>query len=270
MRTRNLVGMIFVCIFFCSAFGQQTKSPASANVMVPRLIRFGGVLQSSESKALGRNVGITFALYKDNQGGAPLWIETQNVPLDATGRYNVLLGATKAEGVPIELFTTGQAQWLGVRVENQPEQSRVLLVSVPYALKAQEAETLAGKPVSQFVSTDTLKEQVRREVRAQVQPNAAIKVSSTPFIAATVSGATNFSDNTTDQVVGVQQNGTGVAISAAAPANNGIVSTTGSATGIAVYGKATSTAAGLSYGLRGDAVGPNGRGFEAWRREAQV
>src|SRR6266853_4634554 len=49
------------------------------------------------------------------------------------------------------LFTSGDARWLGVQVENQKEQSRVLLVSVPYALKAADAETVGGKPPSAFM-----------------------------------------------------------------------------------------------------------------------
>ena len=86
------------------------------------------------------------------EGGAPLWLETQNVALDAKGRYDVLLGAEHAEGVPMDVFTSGEARWLGVQAQGQPgEQPRVLLVSVPYALKAADASTLGGLPASAFV-----------------------------------------------------------------------------------------------------------------------
>jgi len=61
-----------------------------------------------------------------------------------------LLGASTTEGVPLELFSANQAQWLGVQPEGQAEQ-RILLVSVPYALKAADAETLGGIPASSFV-----------------------------------------------------------------------------------------------------------------------
>jgi hypothetical protein len=96
-------------------------------------------------------MGMTFALYQEQQGGAPLWVETQNVQLDSTGHYSVLLGSTKSEGLPSDMFASNQAQWLGVRPEGQDELPRVLLVSVPYALKAGDAETLGGKPLSAFV-----------------------------------------------------------------------------------------------------------------------
>jgi hypothetical protein len=64
-----------------------------------------------------------------------------------------LLGANSPNGVPAELFTSGEARWLGVQAERQHEQSLVLLVSVPYALKAGDAQTLGGLPPSAFMQT---------------------------------------------------------------------------------------------------------------------
>jgi len=96
-------------------------------------------------------VGITFALYSEPTGGAALWLETQNVTADNNGHYTALLGSTKPEGLPAELFTSEQARWVGVQVSGQPEQPRVLLVSAPYALKAGDAETVGGLPPSAFV-----------------------------------------------------------------------------------------------------------------------
>ena len=77
--------------------------------------------------------GLVFAIYKDQQGGAPLWTEIQNVVTDGEGRYNVLLGATQSGGLPAELFTSGAPRWLGVQAQTpgEQEQPRVLLVSVP-------------------------------------------------------------------------------------------------------------------------------------------
>src|SRR4029077_18245298 len=84
------------------------------------------------------------------------WMETQNVTPDAHGSYTVLLGANRTNGVPAELFASGGGRWLEVQVERQAEQPRILLVSVPYALKAKDAETLGGKPASAFLTTETL------------------------------------------------------------------------------------------------------------------
>ncbi len=118
---------------------------------MPRLVRFAGTARDLNGSPLTGVVGITFSLYAEQNGGAPLWLETQNVQADTNGRYSVLLGTTKADGLPAELFTSEQARWVGVQVSGQAEQARVLLVSAPYALKAGDAETVGGLPASAFV-----------------------------------------------------------------------------------------------------------------------
>ena len=113
---------------------------------MPPLIKVSGTLANTQG-----TVGVTFALYAEQTGGAPLWLETQNVTPDANGRYTIYLGANHANGVPLNLFASGEAQWLGVQPEGQPEQARAQLVSVPYALTAGDAQTLGGQPLSAFV-----------------------------------------------------------------------------------------------------------------------
>ncbi len=122
-------------------------SVAQSATTVPTMVKFSGTVQGKPTSI----IGVTFALYKDQQGGAPLWLETQSVSLDGSGRYTVQLGATLPAGLPKELFASGEARWLGVQAESQPEQPRVLLLSVPYALKAADAETVGGFPPSSFV-----------------------------------------------------------------------------------------------------------------------
>lgn len=113
---------------------------------VPHLIRFSGTAQGAPVNP----AAIRFAWYAGDRGGAPLWTETQTVRTTAGGHYTVLLGSTKPEGLPADLFLTGQARWLGIAVDGQPEQPRVLLASAPYALKSGDAETLGGLPPSAF------------------------------------------------------------------------------------------------------------------------
>jgi len=119
--------------------------------VVPRLVNYSGRVVAAPGKAPGEIMGMTFSIYRAQDGGAPLWMETQNVTVDARGSYSVQLGATTSEGLPLDLFSTGEARWLGVQVSGQAEQPRALLLSVPYALKAADAETLGGLPLSAFV-----------------------------------------------------------------------------------------------------------------------
>jgi hypothetical protein len=107
----------------------QAQSPG-----VPRLVQFSGVLKDEAGRPLTGIQGVTLALYNKQADGPALWQETQNVTADSDGRFVVLLGATSPTGLPIDLFTTGQAQWLGVQAAGQPEQPRSFLSSVPYAL----------------------------------------------------------------------------------------------------------------------------------------
>ena len=126
-------------------------SPVLAQSAVPMLVNYGGVLRDAKSQPLTGVAGVTFLLYKDREGGAPLWMETQNIAPDATGRYAVTLGVTSSEGLPPYLFADGAARWLGVQVAGQAEEARVALVAVPYAMKAKDADTIGGLPASAFV-----------------------------------------------------------------------------------------------------------------------
>jgi hypothetical protein len=119
--------------------------------VVPTLVNFSGVLTDANGKPLTGTVGATFFLYKDQQGGAPLWLETQNVQADKSGHYSVMLGSAGGHGLPPELFASGEARWLGVQAQGQAEQPRVMLLAVPYALKAGDAQTIGGLPASAFV-----------------------------------------------------------------------------------------------------------------------
>lgn len=133
-----------------SLAAQQTASNESTS-LVPPLVRFTGVLMDENSKPLTGILGVTFSLYKDQQGGAPLWVETQNVQPDKLGRYSVTLGSASSQGLSADLFTAGEARWVGVQAQGQVEQARVMLVSVPYAMKAGDAATVGGLPPSAFM-----------------------------------------------------------------------------------------------------------------------
>jgi len=147
-RSCILVSLIALCVVFPAA--AQQAAGTSADAVVPPIVNFSGVLTDVNSKALTGVVGVTFSLYKDAQGGAPLWMETQNVRPDKAGRYSVMLGSASSQGLPANVFAAGEARWVGVRVQEQEEQPRFLLVAVPYALKALDAETIGGKPASAF------------------------------------------------------------------------------------------------------------------------
>jgi hypothetical protein len=128
-----LLALALVQLTAAQTSAQAASSPAAS--ALPRLVRFGGTAKDINGSPLTGVVGITFALYSEQTGGAPLWLETQNVTANSNGHYTALLGATKPDGLPAELFTSEAAHWVGVQVSGQEEQPRVLLVSAPYALE---------------------------------------------------------------------------------------------------------------------------------------
>ena len=148
---RHIVCLWVAVVVCISAGAQQSRTPVSASGVLPTLVNFSGQLTDVDGKPLTGMVGVTFYLYAESQGGVPLWLETQNVQPDKTGRFTVALGSATATGLPTNLFASGEARWLGIQAQGQAEQARVMLLAVPYALKAADAETLGGLPSSAFV-----------------------------------------------------------------------------------------------------------------------
>ena len=93
-------------------------------------------------------VSVTFELYEELAGGVPLWRELQLVHADDRGHYLVYLGAVTP--MPQVAFSEERAGWLAVAVEGHLL-PRVMLVAVPYALRAADADTLGGQPGASFV-----------------------------------------------------------------------------------------------------------------------
>jgi hypothetical protein len=149
--TRTSVRVSVYLLLMCCVLPVMAQSAASADSVVPGMVKFAGTLNDASGKPLTGTVGVTFSLYKEQSGGAPLWMETQNVQADKAGHYSVMLGSATSHGIPAQAFSAGEARWLGVRPSDQDEQPRVVLASVPYALKALDAETLGGRPASSFL-----------------------------------------------------------------------------------------------------------------------
>jgi len=161
-----------------AATQQVSSNAAAASTAVPPLIPYSGVVSAVPGAQLAAGASITFLIYKDEQGGEPLFTETQTVAIDATGHYKAQLGATFTNGIPIDLFATGEARWLEVQVAGEAPQPRVLLVSVPYALKAADAATLGGLPPSAFALAHPASE-AAAALSPAITPDTATNVTTT-------------------------------------------------------------------------------------------
>jgi hypothetical protein len=132
----------------------QAQCVSGANAcaqVVPHLVKFSGVLKNAGGVPRSGILAIRFVIYGEETRGTPLWQEIQNVRVDPQGQYEVNLGMTASEGIPVELFGSGEQRWLGIQVlPGEEEEPRILLASVPYALNAGDAQTLGGLPASAF------------------------------------------------------------------------------------------------------------------------
>ena len=138
----------------CVVASATLWAQAPAGLAVDRLLRISGAMSG---QAPPRQVAqVLFGIYDAEANGAPFWQEVQTLTIGPSGAYTVLLGATSADGVPVELFASGEPRWLSVQGQwaGAAEAPRTLLTSVPYALKAakaSDADTLGGFPASAFV-----------------------------------------------------------------------------------------------------------------------
>jgi hypothetical protein len=176
---RTVMRSLTSIVLLFTVFSLIAVSPAqeASTTAVPNLINYSGtVILPGGPGGSSKVVGVTFAIYRQEEGGAPLWLETQNVMPDSSGHYSVLLGSTKAEGIPADLFHTQEQRWLGVQVQGEAEQRRVLLASVPYAVKAGDAQTVGGLPASAFVLA------APSSVVGSVGPSSAVSASTSSVV----------------------------------------------------------------------------------------
>jgi hypothetical protein len=127
----------------------------------------------SAPQLAGKTVRMNFSLFKDSMGGPSLWNEMHTVKPGIDGHFTVLLGALTPDGLPQSLFQTGEINWIDTTlvpdasgalpagetdtsepVSNSPR--RTLLTAVPYAFKSIDAETLNGRPATDYVTLESL------------------------------------------------------------------------------------------------------------------
>jgi hypothetical protein len=153
-------GLVLLCCVGCAQqnpeTSPQTASTKSGAAQVKtdfdrsRLVKDRGVLKNRDGGRVTGVVGVLFAIYEQQEGGAPLWQEVQNVEVDDLGHFTAMVGATKSEGIPPELFAAEKTRWLGKQVllPGEVEQPRIRLVSTSEGLVAERGVRLVLPPES--------------------------------------------------------------------------------------------------------------------------
>jgi hypothetical protein len=107
---------LLLCLFSATMAHAQPPQPTAP---VPKLVRFTGSFRPASGLPPQSVESVTLAVYRDQTGGNALWQEIQNVAVDANGHYSVLMGAMRNEGMPLDLFSSGEPRWLGAQF-NRP------------------------------------------------------------------------------------------------------------------------------------------------------
>jgi len=179
---------------FASAISASAQ-PASTTRLIPYS---GTAVDAAGSPRIGQ-VRAVFELFEEQEGGTPLWREAQRVATDDRGRYLVYLGSVTP--LPQSAFSEERARWLAVTIDNRPL-PRVMLVAVPYALRAADADTLGGQPAASFVRQ---RADGRLETSAGAVVDAVVDGSGTPgqlakFTAPTIVGNSVISESATNRI----------------------------------------------------------------------
>ncbi|MFA6569842.1 MAG: hypothetical protein WCT77_01250 [Bacteroidota bacterium] len=103
---------------------------SGAVAQVPRLINYQASLMDQVNQPISGNVAMTFAIYDNETGGSPIWVETQDVSA-VSGFINSYLGTT----VPLTLPFNKQ-YWLEAKIGTGTPFVRTRLSSVPYAFQS--------------------------------------------------------------------------------------------------------------------------------------
>jgi hypothetical protein len=229
--------------------GAEIQAP-----VIPQQVRYAGKLTNRS----GDIVEAVFSIYAAPEGGEPLWTETQQVTIDADGSYTVLLGNASPAGLPQSLFAGGAARWLGVSVERAPELARVLLSSVPYAMKSADAQALAGHPAGDFVTQEQLSQFAQlAEQRAQAPaPAFTSEISGTVTGSGTAGTIPMWTGALTQGNSNIVQVGSDIGINEPTPAATLDVNGTGQIRGtltLPALSTATTSAGASSHTLQFDA-----------------
>lgn len=137
--------LLFVALTGASLWAQQHP--------VPPGFRYTFTVPRAEIAPGDAPLSLTVRIYMLADDNSPVWTENFTATPDSSGRVTLLIGSTRAGGLPPALFSGNDARWIGVQAGDGPEFPRQAIVSVPYALKARDADHLGGLPASAYLTS---------------------------------------------------------------------------------------------------------------------
>ena len=112
---------------------------------IPQEVSYQGYITDSSGKGINGTVPVQFSLYNVEEGGTPIWTESQDITIN-NGIFTVRLGQENPLNIEFD-----QPIYLGIKLAPDNEMMpRRPLTSVPFALNA---DKLDGKDASEIISS---------------------------------------------------------------------------------------------------------------------
>jgi hypothetical protein len=143
-----------------------------AQAAVPTTALIEGTLSSTGGGAAADgDYATVFAIYKDAQGGSPVWSEGPVTVTVAGGVFSYALGT----GTPLKAADLATGAYLGMKIGQDPELPRRPLHSVAFAIQAAVAEGLScsGCVTAANLNADALKDYAKVADLAKVALSGA-------------------------------------------------------------------------------------------------
>jgi hypothetical protein len=138
-RTSSFIASLALAVVLIAA--------STAMAEVPQKINYQGrLIDNVTGEPRVGSHSMIFRIYDAVSEGTELWSETHVVVADSAGVVAIILG----DKVPIDVAFDG-ATWLQVEVMGEALWPRRELVSVPYAFRASDADSLGGHAIEEFV-----------------------------------------------------------------------------------------------------------------------
>jgi hypothetical protein len=160
---------------------------------IPKTLSYQGVLSGAKGEVVPDGLySITFRLYTVDNGGAPIWSETQSIEVKG-GLFNAALGRTNSLDIPFD-----QPYWLAISVGDGSEASqRMKLTSSAYSL---QARTVVDSAItsSKIASGQVVKSinSITDDIRLVPGENVAIRQDGNSLVISARSGQTGVGQST--------------------------------------------------------------------------
>ena len=170
----NAMLKIIVSIFFLSSI--LNLLPSASEASVPHLINYQGRLTDTSGTPLNGSYAVTFRIYDAETAGSMLWEEAHTGLVIQKGIFSVLLGSVTSMSLAFD-----KQYYLEIKVGTEVMSPRQRITSAGYAVRAEEAEKLGGKPstdyalASDITSSPTANKAVKLDSNAKL-PLTALKV----------------------------------------------------------------------------------------------